>query len=399
MAGERLYFPIEEYERRWEAVGREIERRGYEAAVIWGRSAGTYERYGDIHYLTGFYSTHSGHEQDTKLWSARAFGAVILVPGEAPELHTDEADTPADLVATDNVTWHWDPVAGVAEAVKRRGLSGRVAFVGTDFLPVKYYRQFEAETPGVEWVEEDLLVEKVRQIKSDLELDCYREGGEIVTAGLDTLFDHLLGGRTEADAAAAAAQEVMSRGGAFHMIPTSHGDRIESFCRNPLTGYSLEAPKPGDMVRGWVYGPIWQGYWLDPGRTSVCDPKSAGSDQRDLIEACAGIVDAIIDEIRPGVRLRDVCELGDRMTEAAGGQKDQAGSMWPIYGHGVGHFWQFPWIGTDLIEGDEVFEQNMVLGIEAFLARDGVGSAGFEQNMIVTAEGTELLTKTPMLFW
>jgi Xaa-Pro dipeptidase len=398
MAGERLYFPPDEYEERWRRVNSEISARGYDAAVIWGRSAGTYERYGDIHYLTGFYSTHSGHEQDTKLWNARAFAAAIMDGGE-PELHTDEADTPADLVATENVQWHWDPIAGVAEAVRKRGITGRVAFVGSDFLPVKYYRQLEAATPGIEWVPEDLLVEKVRQIKSPRELDCYREAGEIATVGLDTLFDRLLAGHTEAESAAAAAAEVIRRGGSYHMIPISHGETIETFCRQPLTGYSLDAPKPGDMVRGWVYGPIWQGYWLDPGRTSVCDPKSAGQEQRDLIESCANIVEEVIAAIRPGVRVKEICEIGDRLTEEAGGEKDQAGSMWPIYGHGVGHFWQFPWIGSDLIEGDEVFEQDMVLGIEAFLAHHGVGSAGFEQNLIVTADGTELLTKTPMLFW
>jgi hypothetical protein len=41
----------------------------------------------------------------------------------------------------------------------------------------------------------------------------------------------------------------------------------------------------------------------------------------------------------------------------------------------------------------------MVLGIEAFLAREGVGVAGFEHNLIVTDSGVELLEKTPMLFW
>jgi hypothetical protein len=41
----------------------------------------------------------------------------------------------------------------------------------------------------------------------------------------------------------------------------------------------------------------------------------------------------------------------------------------------------------------------MVLGVEAFLAREGVGLAGFERNVIVTDTGVEILEKTPMLFW
>jgi len=395
-----MYFPIEEYEGRWTRVYAEMEGCGLDSLVVWGRSAGTYERYGDIHYLTNFYSTHSGHEQDTRLWTGRSFAAVILTGGKPPQLHTDEAGTPPELLPVEQVEWHWDVPQGVADAVNRLGLEGRVGICGSDFLPVKYWRRFEAATPAVEWVIDDQMVERVRQLKSPLELDCYREAGEIVTHGLNALFDGLLSGRkTEAEAAADAAHDVIRRGGAYHMIPVSHGDSIETFCRNPLTGYSLDTPAAGDMVRGWVYGPIWQGYWLDPGRTSVCDHGSASAEKKRLVEACANIVDEIIEMIEPGVPIMDACREGDRLTEEAGGTKDQAGQMWPIYGHGVGHFWQFPWIGTDLLEGDEVFEEDSVLGIEAFLAHEGVGSAGFEQNVIVTANGTELLTKTPMVFW
>jgi Xaa-Pro aminopeptidase len=41
----------------------------------------------------------------------------------------------------------------------------------------------------------------------------------------------------------------------------------------------------------------------------------------------------------------------------------------------------------------------MTFGIEAFLSAEGVGSAGFEQNILVTDNGAELLTDAPMLWW
>jgi hypothetical protein len=40
----------------------------------------------------------------------------------------------------------------------------------------------------------------------------------------------------------------------------------------------------------------------------------------------------------------------------------------------------------------------MVMAAEIFLTHQGVGTAGFEQNLIVTDAGPELLTRTPMLF-
>lgn len=393
------YFSQSEYERRWSATYEEMSRRGYDVAIVFGRSAGTYERSGNIVYLTNFYSTHSGAEGDTPAWSGRGYAAAILTGGEAPDLHTDEADSPPDLIATDRVQWHWDVFGELGELLTNRGIEGKVAFVGSDFIPVKFADKLKQATPQIEWVPEDDLVETVRRIKSEEELTCYREGAEIVTAGLNALFEGLRGDMTEAQAAGAAANEVLSRGGAYHMIPINHGDRIQYFCRNPQTGYSLEKPKDGDLVRGWVYGPIWQGYWLDPGRTTV---KGKPSDaQRELVEQTANIVDTLITKIKPGVKVMDIAREGEQMTEAAGGGKDQAAIMWPLFGHGVGQFWEEPWIGTTLLwRGEsETFEQNMVLGVEAFLAHEGVGSAGFEQNVIVTASGCELLTKTPMLFW
>jgi Xaa-Pro aminopeptidase len=40
----------------------------------------------------------------------------------------------------------------------------------------------------------------------------------------------------------------------------------------------------------------------------------------------------------------------------------------------------------------------MVIRIEVFFSKAGVGDAGFENNVIVTGNGAELLSRTPMLF-
>jgi hypothetical protein len=51
-------------------------------------------------------------------------------------------------------------------------------------------------------------------------------------------------------------------------------------------------------------------------------------------------------------------------------------------------------VGND---ADFVWRENMVISIEVFLSRRGVGHAGFENNVIVTRDGAELLSRTPML--
>ena len=65
-------FSRQEYERRWARVQAEMKRRGYDTAIVWGKSAGTYERSMDVLYLTNFASSHSGQEPDSAAWQARS---------------------------------------------------------------------------------------------------------------------------------------------------------------------------------------------------------------------------------------------------------------------------------------------------------------------------------------
>ncbi|MGH6719590.1 MAG: M24 family metallopeptidase [Alphaproteobacteria bacterium] len=392
------YFPQDEYEARWAKVHAGLAAKGLGAAVVWGRSGGTYERSGDVLYLTGYYGTHSGQGLDTPLTTARGFASVLLEVGQTPELMADEPGPNPALLATDRVGWARDTIRGTAEMLARRGVTGRVGLVGSDFFPIKYWEPFKQATAGIDWVVVDDLVRDVRRIKSPRELAAIRHGGQTVGRALSRLIEGLIAGKSEAEAAGEAAREVVRGGGHVHMIPVNHGDLIHYFTRDPLAGYSQDAPKAGDLVRGWVYGPMFQGYWLDPGRTAVCGRRPSNA-QKNLIEACAGIVDGLIAEIRPGVRLMDVARKGEGMLAAVGAEKDQAAEKWPLFGHGVGLFFEKPYISTTMGDAQDVFEPGMVMGVEAFVAHAGVGSAGFEQNVIVGPAGAEVITDAPMLWW
>jgi hypothetical protein len=47
---------------------------------------------------------------------------------------------------------------------------------------------------------------------------------------------------------------------------------------------------------------------------------------------------------------------------------------------------------------EDVVEENMADGVEAFLSLDGVGAAFFEDIIIIGGDGNELLTKSPSVF-
>ncbi len=118
----------------------------------------------------------------------------------------------------------------------------------------------------------------------------------------------------------------------------------------------------------------------------------------------------MVKAVTPGMSPR---ELGLRWAELErerayfdGGKPDSGNA-----GHGFGHGLATSFPGYVLPIGDaeigpfgyrrlqETLRPGMVLAAEAFLSRPGVGTAGIENNFIVTASGAELLDRNPMLYW
>ena len=400
-----LYFPQEEYEDRWLRVSDEMSRQGFDIALVWSRSAGTYEKFGDVFYLTHYYSNQSG-QADEDAWLGVGFAALVLEPGQTPELIADLTEFPQEQVTTARVVRSDEPnrVLLVTEAMRARGFTeGRVALVGDGFVPWRYARVLQEELPGIEWVPADELVEAVRRRKSPRELECFREGGEIVTAALTKQLEAAVRGGSQADIAAAGAHELLTRGGNFHMIPVASGSGrdLEAFTNEPLTGFDVRIDvRPGDLVRTWIYGPAWQGYWLDPGRTVVAGGQPSDA-QRRWITAANDVVTKLIDEIRPGRSVREIAELGNRLRRETGTVDDATSETFPLLGHGNGLFWERPTIWLDVEQNEErwTFWEGQTMGVETFLSHPDVGSVGMEQNIIVHERGNELLTPVPLEWW
>ncbi len=389
------HFPIDEYEDRWRRVEDIMTGAGFDAAVVVGRGGGTMDNCGDILYLSNHYSVSGG--MDSRIWSARSFSGVILQKGKAPELHIDEPEPRRDLVVIDAVYCDNHPFQSIARRLKARGITGRVAFCGSWLTPVKYWRQLAGATPDIEWVDLDDLVRRARAIKSPRELDTYRIAGAAATEATDVLMTSLVAGMTERDAAAEAARVTVARGGRIQAIGANHGDTMDYDYRYPLTGAAADAPAPGDLVRGTVHAAFQQGYYLDPGRTAVCGGKPAPLQKR-LIEATADIVCTLSDMMRPGVLLKDVAAEGDRLTAAFGGVESAIMKNFPFFGHGIGLSFEQPRISTVMSEPDDRVRENMVFGVEAFLADEGIGSAFVEDILIIGKDRNELLTRSPYMY-
>jgi Xaa-Pro aminopeptidase len=387
------YFPLQEYEQRWSRVEQAMAEQSLDLAVVWSRSAGTYDRCADLVYLTNYYGNQPGQGRR----GPQGFAAAILRPGEPPELFADVHDPRPDLLSTRHVHACANTFEAVGNAIGALG-QRKVGLIGSDLIPMKYWPVLQSLTPQATWIVADELLRHVRLIKSDRELNAFRRAGEIVSDGLALLMKSLSQGDTEAEAAAAAAAEVFRGGGHVHMLPISHGPYLGHLASDPLVGFSQMRPAQGDLARAWLTGPMFQGYWLGPGRTVVCGRRATAA-QNALLEANAAAVETVIDHVRAGVSVRELVQVADSCIEKFSGAVSPLAKEWPLYGHGNGLFFEAPTISTKVgPDADFVLRANMVVSIEIFFSRAGVGDAGFENNVIVNAGGSELLSRTPMLF-
>ncbi len=404
-----MFFSPQEYRQRWDKVYARMVEQGLDAAIFWARTAGSWDKCANVLYLTNFYSNNSGQGS-----GGSGHSAAILVDGNKPILIADEPPIP-NMIATDDFVATRSTFAAAAEVLNKRGIGGKVALVGVDVLPMEGWMELDRETSGIDWVMErtgSSLIAPVRMIKSPREIEACRKAGETCSRALTAQIQALLDGRSEAEAAGEAAREMYRAGGQPHRMLIAHGKYTENIVTEHTQGYSHLTPEDGDLIRGWVYGPAFQGYWMDPGRTTVKGTPSDG--QKDLVEATAAVIDAIVAEIEPGKKILDVVARGDEVYEAFDPDDSEMGKKWPIYGHGNGLFFEgpsFPSLAAirkyspdrvdEVLEAlaDETFEENMVMGVETFMARDGVGQSGFETNIVITAEGAEVITPTPMIWW
>ncbi len=405
-----LYFTADEYQDRWRRVHQAMAERGYENLVVWQRGAGTFDRAGDVYWLTNFVMNGSGQDPASEEFGAPyTFCVVLLRRGQEPELHVGlpAADLQLSQIVCGRTVSHPENLmTGFAAYLQAQGIAGRIAVVGDDVLPGMYDRLLRRHTPQIEWHSDETLLQDPQTLKSARELDAYRTAGEVVTRALSAACESLLAGRSSAEAAAEAAAHLLRAGGGFHRIDIHHGaESANRVISADLYGYHTTPPAAGDVVRAWIFGPIFQGYWMDPGRSLICSNRPTAA-QRALLEGAVEVVEAVASAMRPGVTPRQLGVLGGAIARKHG-YFDHAQLKVPLLGHGLATNFipRLIPIGageadpSGALHYDVPLKAGMVMAAEIFLTHPGVGTAGFEKNLIVTEGAPEPLDRTPMLFW
>jgi Xaa-Pro aminopeptidase len=123
---------------------------------------------------------------------------------------------------------------------------------------------------------------------------------------------------------------------------------------------------------------------------------SASVAQRDAYTVSRDYMDQAIALVKPGATTADIVSVWPDAQEFGFPNEEAAFAL--QYGHGVGlSIWEKP-IFSKLVSLDhpETLEEGMVFALETYWpAADGWSAARIEEELVVTADGCELITKFP----
>ena len=286
------------------------------------------------------------------------------------------------------------PQAGVAEEVARKvatmlrdhGLAGDP--VGVDIVEMPILAALRAE--GIDVVDGQQVFLEARRIKTPDEIALLTQACSMVDAAYDELYAFLRPGVRENECVGLVAQVLYDLGSEYvEGVNAISGER----CSPHPHVYSDRVIRPGDPAFFDILH-SHLGYRTCYYRTFAVG--SASHAQRDAYTRCREYMDQAIALVKPGVTTADVVELWPRAEEF--GFPDEEAAFALQYGHGVGlAIWEKP-IFSRLVSLDhpEVLEEGMLFALETYWpAGDGWSAARIEEEVVVTADGCEVITKFP----
>ena len=383
-----------EYYARQAAARKIAQERGFSALVAWSRGGSTQDHYADVYYLTGFYTHQPFIPDEPGRWRAHGHTALVLPVDGPGTLLLDMTELQDPKPAADRVRYTEDLVESLIATVAERVPVGTdVALGGGEALAWRWGRELGARLPEHRLVEADYLAQELRLVKSAAELDLLRAAGEVGARAVDAAMEAAVPNATEAEVAAAAIAEIIRAGGALYGLGLSSGPWAHTFSPSPPAAYSRRRFQASDMIRLDLYGSI-DGYLFDFGRSRVVG-RSPTQEQQEILDAVRDSVHAGTELLRPGETLGAVARRCEEVLSASayarrhGLPKTTMGGTW---GHSLGLDWGAPWSEP---ASSAVIRSGMCFAIERRIEAPGIGGANYENDVIITGAGPEIVTLSP----
>lgn len=275
--------------------------------------------------------------------------------------------------------WHgiFDSVPTVTELLAGKSPK-KVGVVGLHRLPVTAYERIQSALAQAIFTDIGAEVALLRRQKTPLEIRLLREAGRITDLAFDTIRAEIRPGMTEHEVAAKLAYTMQSMGAELSFEPSVISGIDDPIAIRMPTDRRLQK---GDSVMIDI-GAAYQGYQADASRTFVLGQPNA--EQQKVWDTVLRAYEAAFAQIRPGVPCIETHKAAIKVLDAAGY------TMPHRVGHGIGLATSFEWPSLD--SETSPFIEGMTFCIEPGIYTPGAGNMKLEDDVVVTADGYDLLT-------
>jgi len=258
--------------------------------------------------------------------------------------------------------------------------------IGVDFLDGQLITVFQEQ--GYRIADGMELMLKARLIKTKDELMILADSCAAVDATYHRLARAIEPGVRENDIQAIASHELHRLGCQWVLnVQVTSGPRT-----HPHPHLSSDRlVRPGELVFLDIQA-VYNGYQTCYYRTLCCG--KATQKQRDIYKKTYEMLLAGLNQIKPGRTTADIASAWPPASYF--GFKSEAEAFGLAYGHGLGvGLWEMPIISRAIsLEHPVELKEGMVLAVETY-SGDGSDGARIEEELIVTREGFEIISKFP----
>ncbi|MCM8769025.1 MAG: Xaa-Pro peptidase family protein [Candidatus Omnitrophica bacterium] len=281
-------------------------------------------------------------------------------------------------------------VQEVILVIRQKGLTREHLGIDMDFVPGSWMEQLRKEMPRTVWFDARRLLEEVRLVKTEQEIEFIRKSIRALEAGFKAVRRELKPRRKTEEMHSVFCQAVLSAGGFPELCSAGALARQWGVPPYPMWfGYServqADAPFRLDACASFQF------YFSDMMRTFFCGEIS--KEAREAYQACSDFKNFMVGSIRLGMKVKELYEQ----------VKERARTL------GNSGYFGFHSIGLTIHEGpffskrepsaahtDMVFVPNMVFCVEkSWSCHDGSWVMGEEDMYLLRKTGVERLTSLP----
>ncbi len=379
-----LPFPEAEYRDRARRVREEMGRRDVDVLFVMSPA--------NLCYLTGFESIWYPPRAPLGVVVSRHEDRLVFLDYERHETLVRNT-----ALVDDAVFYRYeDALESIATVFRERGWNegaiGIEWWTQTPGGPLVRETAERLGALGAKIVDGGWIVDRVRAIKSEAELECIRQAAEIVDVAFANLLDSVRPGQTELQVAARLDGAMADQGGESAAIRTMVSAGPDVWYRT----HSAPSRRPlevGDVMYVDACG-VFNRYHAD-----LCRTVAIGRDHpeaRRILEQTAGSVEEMQRVVRPG----DPLDVAQRVAEDYVYARIPREQVWWVGGYALGIAMPPSWVGHTYLSNDafETFtwEPGYVTNYENIVFdRKGGFTASYMETLVMTQDGIQVLSRHP----